>query len=205
MRHGWIPALSIGAVLALVAASASGNPLWLGYFELVDRPYDLSIPANDSVWHPVSATENSSNLSADIVQKEYRDNGDGVVSSGDWALGPIVQAGRPVVIVDVVSRLYRLSGTGWVLVPLAENGASPVGETWKVISPPEQWGTELHVDDWIVASGNSGDEPEDGDQVILNGIAYDLANVRLCTTAAFGVPVEPTTWGKIKQFMGGIF
>jgi hypothetical protein len=174
--------------------------LWEGYFELLDRPYGLEIPAGGSVWHSISSTWDSSDLPYDLDQVSYEDNGDGVVSPGDRISGPTEGGGTPVVIVNLVGHVYHLDGDGLVLRPLSETGGSPVGETWLILKPGELWGTERHVDAWTPGPGGNG-EPMDGDGVVLDGQSYVLTEVRLCVTAYFGVPVEPTTWGKLKQFL----
>ena len=205
MRRFWILALIVGVLLVSSGLAALANPLWPGYFELLDRAYTLQAPPNGSVWQSVSSTYDPSNYQVVINQTSYDDNGDGVVSTGDRIVGPTSGMATPIVVVDGVRHLYRLDENGWVLRPLTENGGSPVGETWQIIWPLELWGTELLVEGWSPPAHGGAGEPGDGDLVVLEGTEYVLRDVRLCVEGAYGVPVNHTSWGKIKQFLRNVF
>ncbi len=184
------------------SATVQANPLWPGYFELQGRAYSVSLPQDGAVWRAVSGIDADS-LYVEFAQADYFDNGDAVVSSGDGFVGESSGTSRPSVYVGLVGRLYRLVENGWVLRPLLEADGSPVGQTWQIIAPMNLWGTEVVVGGWSPSEGHT--EPGDGDGVNLDGADYTLEAVHLYVQGDYGVPVERTTWGRIKRFAKRLF
>ena len=182
------------------ATSVYGNPLWPGFFELLDRVYSLTIPPDGSEWEALVSTEGST-WDHTLVQSSYDDDGDGVVSAGDWIWGQGSSLARDAISVIYAGPLYRLVENDWVLTPVATSGGSPVCETWEVLLPTGMHGDTFHVDDW---SGPGG-EPQEGDQINLNGTWYTIAGITLVVQGDFGTPVEATTWGRIKTWLSRIF
>ena len=187
--------------LLLPAANVGANPLWVGYFELMDQPYAVTIPAAGSEWRAVCSSFEAGGGGWSVVQAEYKDNLDAVVSPGDVILGPMGM-GRDVIMVASAARLYRLEGTDRVLRPQLELPGGPVGETWEILYPDSEWGTAVVVADYVDAAPPG---PSPGDDVLLDGSWARITQVSLSVEGTHAVPVEPTTWGKIKALFSRIF
>ena len=188
-------------LLVLVAPAVSANPISIALFELTDRPYSLDIPPNGSLWHSLAGLTEPSALDVTVVQEEYTDAGDALVSGGDIILG-WVGALRQEIGVMETCRLYRLLECGWIVGTRAPYVGTPVGETWLVIDPYELWGTELVVQAWDPA-GSSG-LPEAGDRVRLDNewLTIEWARLGVQGYYAQAISVRESTWSRIKSLYG---
>ncbi len=189
-------------IIGFSVSSSNANPLWAGYFELQDAPYDTLVPPNGSVWIAVSATLEPGGADLFVNQAEYDDRDEnGLVSTNDEILGPPV-AERKHIGVASAFRLYRVEGSDRVLRPQIENPGGPVGETWEVIYPDAEWGITVTVDDWTDAAPAG---PSVGDAVHYDGSWHAITQISLCVEGSYATPVERTTWSRIKAlFVGGM-
>jgi hypothetical protein len=200
-------AIATSVLLTLIlstvpAPPATANPIWPGIFELVDRPYGTSIPPDGSQWHAISMREGPDGFEPTVAQTLYSDNGDGIVSIGDAIHGP-ESAWRERVAVVGTCRLYRLVETGWIVRTLPGYSGTPVGEIWAILKPTEFWGEPREVQAFTQAAPAPMALPVAGDQVLLDGVWATIEWARLGVDGDFAVPVERTTWGRIKAMLEG--
>jgi hypothetical protein len=193
--------LLTGLTIFLAVAAVEANPLWVGYFELMDQPYAVTIPAAGSEWRATCASFEAGGGGWSVLQADYEDNADAVVSPGDVILGPMGM-GRDQITVASATRLYRLEGTDRVFRPQLEIPGGPVGETWEILYPDSEWGTTVIVADYVDFAPPG---PSPGDDVLLDGSWVEIIQVGLSVEGTHAVPVETTTWGKIKAFFGRVF
>jgi hypothetical protein len=201
MRRRFLFALIGAAAVSIVVIPALANPWWVGYFEVIDRPYSLEIPENGAYWQSLSSTFSNDNYPGVLRQEAYYDNGDGVISPGDRMGGWTTGGDWSNVLIDSTSHLYRFEN-GWVLHSLNEDGGSPIGEVWEILQPPDLWGTRYEVTGWNPVDPEGSEEPVAGDEISLGRPHYTLASVNLCARGAWAVPVERSSWGKLKQILG---
>lgn len=199
-------ATSLAVVLLLTMAfsvTSYANPIWPGVFELADQPYSTAVPPNGSQWRGLTMRGGPDGFEPIIVQALYVDDavGVGVVNVGDVIYGPEAVWRERIVVVGMC-RLYRLLESGWIVRAPDSYSGSPIGEIWEVVRPPELWGSPLHVQGFTPWNGASVRLPEAADQVLLEGTWATIEWAHLGIDGDFAVPVEATTWGRIKLLLG---
>jgi len=187
-------------VIALLAASvAYADYSWWP----ADRSADLQIPPDGWTWELHCPMHNSCN-GAQCVQNDYEDNGDGVISAGDYVI-----LGLWRVDIESVEYCYEL----WWVVPVPECwdnfatyvradsvGPNPVGETWQ----EPCGGYPFHVDRWEDLDGNGVVSVGDHVYGAWGSIVWRIGWCATTPTEV-PVPVKQTSWGKIKHVLGSRF
>ena len=206
MKRSIATLLAAACLSALILASAvHANPLWPGVFELVDRPYSLTVPPDGSQWRALTMREGPDGFEFTVVQALYQDAsgaGAGVVSLGDLIYGPEAFWRERIGVVGTC-RLYRLLETGWIVRAPTDYSGSPIGEIWVTMTPPELWGSTHEVQGFVPGDSTPLRLPEAGDQILLDGVWATIEWARLGMDGDFATPVEATTWGRIKTLLGG--
>ncbi len=185
--------MRIGIVLALVAllaTAASGQY----YLEFGGDPIRDPIPPDGSPWHELFPS-----FCTMHTQTGYGDNGDGVVSECD----AIYIDGQMFHIIWV-GPTYHMSNSagepGFFEPTDPEPGGNPICETWHEVAP--DFCLEWHIDDW---EDNGDGVVSQCDIVWIAGEPWHIDEIRLNITVVPGSPVEDSTWGKIKAWLGGLF
>jgi hypothetical protein len=155
---------------------------------------------NCSTWHELYP-----NFCVNHHQDSYNDNGDGTVSPCD----EIVLDGV-VWHISWVGPTYYLTcyPPGEPPVPVIwepnlgpHDPGSPVCETWEEVMPA--FGDQHHVDEWADNDGSLN--LSICDEIWSDGLLYHVDDIRLnIIVVPPGTPVEETTWGKLKSWLGSI-
>ena len=209
--------LIMGAVL--IAASAgmtpavpearSGVPATQLYLDLAENasrpgagPRTLSlaapIPPNSVSWHELYPT-----LNANHAQESYTDDGDGVISAGDFLRLDgmdyrILWAG-PTYFVTIGSTTHA-----WEPSLGPHDPAQPVGETWNEVLPT--FGSSIAVTSW----GDNGTgvlDPGDDLTIVADGgspvgAKVDLIGTNITVEPVPVVPTRSSTWSFLKRIAG---
>jgi hypothetical protein len=178
------------------------NPIWPGVFELADRPYSTTVPPNGSQWRALTMRGGPDGFEFTVVQALYVDGAVGaeVVNVGDVIYGPEAIWRERIVVVGTC-RLYRLLETGWIVRAPDYYSGSPIGEIWETLRPSELWGSTHQVQDFVPWDVPPMRLPEAGDRVLLDGVWATIEWAHLGIDGDFAVPVEATTWGRIKALL----
>lgn len=80
--------------------------------------------------------------------------------------------------------------------------ANPVCEMWVEINP--NFGDEMHIDEWVDTDGSQTLTP--CDEIFSNGVLYHIDDIQVnIIIEPGGTPVDPSTWGKIKNTFRSLF
>jgi len=212
-------AVLVAAALTLALISASETaPAVAGtatqlHVELVQQgkaggptPLIGPIPPNGSSWHELYPA-----FCGTYTQDAYEDNGDGVVSACDrirlgGVLYHIVWAGPTYW--TTCSTTPGGPGSTVIFEPTQpSNGENPICQVWHEIYP--DFCQQIHIDSWI--DNGDGllsvcDVVDVQDPTGLPPRYYHIDRIECdITIEPVTVPVAPSTWSKVKSFIGGIF
>ena len=151
--------------------------------------YDDTIPPNGSQWHelyPIFCTPHT--------QDDYQDNGDGIVSECD------------IIFIDGIRYHVDWAGPTYYLA-----WTQGPGERWLEPESPEFWHevapiycTVWEILDWEDMDGDQ--EVSFCDNILFSDGWWHVEDVRLdITVTEEPSPVEPSTWGRIKAWVSGLF
>jgi hypothetical protein len=211
--------LSIGAAIAMlvVAAGPDTAPAVAGtatqlHVELVRQPGPRGgvqpmvgpIPPDGSSWHELYPM-----FCATYSQEGYEDNGDGVVSACDrirlsGKLYHIVWAGPTYW--TTCSPTPGGEGPTVIFEPTQPGtGGNPICEVWHEIHP--NFCREMHIDSWH----DNGDGVLSVCDVVDNQtptgpLFYHIDRIE-CDITIVEIPtsLRPSTWSRVKGFIGGLF
>jgi hypothetical protein len=185
--------------LTLVGALAVAAPAYAQdasiYLELMGDPTRDEIPENGAAWHELWPE-----FCAVLIQEDYGDNGDGVISACDY-----IMFQRTTYHVEWAGPTYYIESdcsgeAGWLEPTEPPSGGSPVCEVWHWVYP--DFCRESHVEHWI----DQGDGIFGvGDSVEIDGTWYEVIAVGVNITATPSSPVEQGTWSSIKHFFRELF